>query len=113
LFACSLFVAQLAISGCGNDCDGRPPIGSSPLTLEVVDADTGDTICDADVSIEYEGVVTELRPQCRWVTGTGAGKYQISVRRSGYAEKVTDVSVSRDECSDIVTEHVIIALTPA
>lgn len=112
LASCALLVASLGIGACGDDCDGRHPIGSSPLTITVIDADTGDTICDADITVEHEGVSTELTPRCSSAAGTGPGTYRISARRTGYAEKAIEVSVSRDECSDIVTERVTIELTP-
>jgi len=112
LLLCAIVLGQVALSGCRDDCEGRPPVGSSPLTIRVIDANTGDPICDADVSVEHEGVTTVLEPRCSSAVGTGPGRYQISARRSGYADRTTDVSVSRDECSDIVTEHVTIALTP-
>lgn len=100
----------LALGACGPDCDDRPPIGTNALSIEIADADSGERVCDASVTVEVDGRSTTLAKLCPYSGGAGAGRYKISVARDGYETTSLEVVVSADECSVPVTRDVTIRL---
>ena len=102
----------LALGACGPDCDDRPPIGTHALSIEIADADSGERICDASVTLEIDGKSTPLAKLCPYGGGTGGGRYKISVARDGYEATSLEVSVAADECAVPVTRDVTIRLEP-
>jgi hypothetical protein len=86
------------IGGCSS-AEPCPPIGLAPLSIKIVDSATGVEICDAQVNITKPGFQIQL-DSCPYAGGNGAGSYQVSAKKDGYAPKVQNVSVSRpdNEC---------------
>lgn len=100
----------LALGACGPDCDERPPILTHALSIEIADADSGERVCDASVTLEVDGRSTTLSKLCPYGGGTAAGRYKISVARDGYEATSLEVSVAADECGVPVTKDVTIRL---
>jgi hypothetical protein len=99
----------VALGACGPDCE-RPPIFIPALSIEVTDADSGDRICDAIVTLEIEGDSTTLPKSCPYGGGTRVGLYKISVTHDAYEAASLEVSVAADECSEPAMKKVSIQL---
>ena len=100
-------------------CDGEecaPPAGISPIRVEVADAVTGDTLCEARVTLRSGEREQVLWGDCPWAGGWGPGTYDVLVEVDGYAPgEKNDVVVrdlSDDECTRWETVRVRIELAP-
>jgi hypothetical protein len=107
LFASIAAMAFLGLAGCDKPTEPRvcTAIAVDALVVTVVDASSGQRICDAKVTA-IDGTFSEdLRPfgsgqDCTYSGPTErAGVYQIRSSKPGYeAATVNDVRVTRDEC---------------
>jgi carboxypeptidase family protein len=97
----------LLLAGCGHALEPRACtlIAVEALTVTVVDAATGQRICDATVTATDGAFSAELRPfalgpDCSYSGPTERpGRYDVRVTRSGYETAVRrDVTVTADEC---------------
>jgi hypothetical protein len=83
------------------------------LNVQVVDSESGASICDAAVSIQLGDDTRPLSPGCHYTGGTAPGVYTITVTHTGYEDRtVPDVQVDSDDCSYVVTKQVKIELVP-
>ena len=105
--------AAATLLGCaGADCD-QPPFGVVALSIQIIDAESGAAICDAQVSIRHGSVTERLVSNCTYSGGSAAAVYEITVTHEGYQDKlVSDIKVGSDECSNPVTETVTVELLP-
>jgi hypothetical protein len=99
------------LAACGHS-DTCRPTGQLPISVTVVDAATGNEICDALVTIANAGVEERLTA-CPYVGGNGLGTFEVSVERAGYATKTEAVTIKSpvNGCQDV--EPVTVALEPA
>lgn len=97
----------LLLAGCEHTLEPRvcTLIAIDALTVTVVDAATGQRICDATVSVTEGAFSAELRPfgpgpECNYSGPTERpGRYEVRVARTGYEAAVRpDVVVTADEC---------------
>jgi len=103
----ALLSLGMFLSACGQGLGGRvcTAIAVDALTVTVVDAASGQRICDARVTA-IEGAFSEdLRAfgpaqDCSYSGPTERpGRYEVRASRSGYATAVrSDVRVTADEC---------------
>jgi hypothetical protein len=93
--------------GCGAALEPRvcTLIAVEALTVTVVDAATGQRICDATVTATEGAFTVELRPfgpaqDCSYSGPTERpGSYEVRVTRTGYEAALRpDVTVTADEC---------------
>src|ERR1700736_3212944 len=73
------------LAACGHS-DMCRPIGHEPISVTVVDAATGNEICDALVTIANKGVEQHLTA-CPYAGGFGPGTCTVRVERAGYITK--------------------------
>jgi hypothetical protein len=102
-----LAVACLALSGCGKPTDPIvcTAIAVDALVVTVVDASSGQRICDAKVVAVDGSFSEELRAfgsaqDCTYSGPTErAGLYEVLATRAGYEPaRTTATRVTRDEC---------------
>jgi hypothetical protein len=100
-------------------CDGEPcppPAAILPIRVEVADAVTGGTLCEARVTLRSGEREEVLWDDCPWAGGWGPGTYDVLAELDGYAPGAkNDVVVrdlSDDECTRWETVRVRIELTP-
>jgi len=114
MLATSLF----ALAGCSSPTDPIvcTAIAVDALVVTVVDATTGQRICDAKVVAVDGSFSEELRlfgspPECTYSGPTErAGRYDVRATRAGYEPaSTTGVRVTRDECH-VVPVRVIIQM---
>lgn len=80
--------------------------------MTVVDAATGAEICDAHVIIAGPER-QEIRTSCPYSGGTGGGKYDVTVEKTGYGtgSRAVDVPTSVNACEG--TQHITVSLVRA
>jgi hypothetical protein len=97
----------LTLPGCEAALEPRvcTLIAVEALTVTVVNAATGQRICDATVTATEGAYIADLRPfgpgtDCSYSGPTErAGRYEVHVSRSGYEAVLRrDVIVTADEC---------------
>lgn len=106
-----LVVLGLLCAACDDECN-PPPILVHALGIRVVDATTGEEICDATVTLETDGEEQTAPQGCRYTGGVRPGKYRVTVVREGYRDHVvSDVEVT-GECSVPQTRQLEVELEP-
>lgn len=104
-----ILVAMLGVflPGCEEVREPRfcTAIAVDAMTVTVVDAASGQRICDATVTAVDGAFTAELRefafgPECNYSGPTERpGRYEVRVNRAGYAPAVrAGVNVTADEC---------------
>ena len=100
-------VFEMALSGCGEYLEPRicTAIAVDAMTVTVIDATSGQRICDATVTATDGAFTTELRafafvPECSYSGPTERpGRYDVRVTRAGYEPAARGaVNVTADEC---------------
>lgn len=112
----ALLVALLG-AACNDEsstCAGVTPAG---LVVAVVDAETGEPLCDAAVHLDHashaEDLVADAVDPCRYIGGREAGTYTITVTREGYAPGTAEVVVEEDgTCTGLATRELELELVP-
>ena len=111
----SYIVFSALMCACGGGVCA-PPVAILPIRVEVADAVTGDTLCEARVTLRSGEREQELWGDCPWAGGWGPGTYDVLAELDGYAPGAkNDVVVrdlSDDECTRWETVRVRIELTP-
>jgi hypothetical protein len=111
--------ASLGVAGCDQPAEPRvcTAIAVDALVVTVVDAASGQRICDAKVVASEGSFSEELRPfgsgqDCTYSGPTErAGLYEIRATRAGYEPAAMNgVRVTRDECH-VIPVRVTIQMT--
>ena len=106
-------------SACGQGLEPRvcTAIAVDALTVTVLDAESGQRVCDARVTAIDGAFSEDLRafgpaPDCSYSGPTErSGRYEVRAGRSGYATAVrSDVRVTADECH-VIPVPVTVSLT--
>ena len=99
--------------GCRDDCN-RPPILIHALRIQVVDAQSGDPLCDAQITLQLGETSEPLAANnCHPAGGSRPGTYHVTARQTGYQTAEIDVTVPEDDCGEAVPQDVTIELTPS
>ncbi|MEZ4265708.1 MAG: hypothetical protein R3F39_04965 [Myxococcota bacterium] len=107
----------LVVAGC--ESEGCPPIGMIAVELEVQDAETLTSLCDATVEFVwpsepsswqtaqfYARTPGSVPPVCEWwVPGLNGGEYKLRASLPGYrsAETIVDVEATDEFCFRLKT----------
>jgi hypothetical protein len=113
----ALALGTLLLAGCGTESAQCAGVQGYGLVIEVVDANTGATLCDASVKLEaeshHESLSSDGLDPCRYLGATTPGNYTIEVRRSGYETGGLEVQVEpAATCSGLDTRELSVELTP-
>lgn len=100
----------LLLSACSSDdataeCAG---VAVPSIRLTLVEADTGEPVCDATVELRrgqdvQKAEVNNAQP-CRYVGYGAAGQYTVTASRQGYQTATREVTVQSNECGPITAE---------
>jgi len=106
---CALAAALWLTAGCGSSCNDE---GRAGITLTIVDAGSGEKICDARVRYETPDLVTfgTGGTACEYTAARTPGTYVVTVERMGYVAQTTTIVVGEDDCGAADPESRTIAL---
>jgi hypothetical protein len=101
----------LLLSACGGVEDDCPPMGMPPpLRVQVTNADTAESLCDANVTASSSdgSEILVATTECSFIGGSGPATYDITAEKDGYEPATVSGVVVRDlggECRrwEIVT----------
>ncbi len=102
------------VSGCGPGCTEDAVFAA--LVLKVVDASTGEELCDYSAWLEQEGqrrgVVCDSCPCVAEAMFGGGERFTLVVSASGYLNGTRAAEVEVDRCDKPESVHLTVALTP-
>ncbi|MBX3183212.1 MAG: hypothetical protein KIT72_04415 [Polyangiaceae bacterium] len=102
------------VSGCGPGCTEDAVFAG--LVLKVVDASTGEELCEYSAWLEEEGqqggVVCDSCPCVGEVMFGGGERFTLVVSASGYLNETRHVEVKVDRCDKPHPVDLTVALTP-